>query len=144
MNSSTGSFSSSSRTAPVRLVVSVVIMLVGGAFALLVSSALLFLFSFCLSFAEAGCLGISIVAGLPAISGILAIAMGVLMLYQPDGHRRYAVPVLVLSGITLAVGVVLFFPYPTTLLFLLLSFGWPVILILLGSALAVVGQPGRR
>lgn len=117
------------------------IMLVGGVLALLISGVGLVVIPLCLSVANAGCFGLPILIALPAITGIVSLTFGVLVLVRPRRHRFYGGIVFGVSTATIVSGVAYLARYPAALLFVLVLYAWPVLVILIGSVIAVLRSP---
>lgn len=98
----------------------------------------------CVSFAGIACLGISLLVALPAITGVVSLISAVIVYARPALHRAAGGATLAFSLVTIALGLVLFVPYPAALAFVLVLFAWPVVVTLVGGALAVSWKPPTR
>ncbi len=117
------------------------IMLVGGVLALLISGVGLVVIPLCLSIANAGCFGLPVLIALPAITGIVSLTFGVLVLVRPRRHRFYGGIVFGVSTATIVSGVAYLVRYPAALLFVLVLYAWPVLVVLAGSVIAMSRPP---
>jgi hypothetical protein len=116
-------------------------MLAGGLLALNLAWVGFLVIAACLSIAT-GCLGLSILVALPAITGVVSILGAVWVYLRPSSHLVAGGAVVGISAATIAIGLVLFLPDPAALGFVLALFAWPVILTLIGGGLALAWTPG--
>jgi hypothetical protein len=129
---------------PPRPLAAIILMLAGGSLALAFGSFGLGLTPLCLALASAGCLAFSLLIAVPAIVGAVALVFGILLLANSRSHRLAGSVVSTVSGAAIVLGVILFAWNPVTLLFVLLAFGWPVVIVLFGGILALAWKPPLR
>jgi hypothetical protein len=118
-----------------------VVLLAGGVLAVSIAGVGLYLVVFCATALGGACLGLSLLIALPAITGCTAIVAAVVVFVRPALHRVGGAAALALSAITIAVGVVLFAPFPAALVFVLVLFAWPVLITFIGGVLALLWKP---
>ena len=118
------------------------VMLVGGVFAILLSWVSIFAIVACFGVVGTNCAAVSTLLLLPFITGLVAITLSVLGFVRPHLRRLFGVVVLALSGSVVGIGLGIFAPYPDALIFVIVLYAWPVFLILAGSIyLVALGKP---
>jgi hypothetical protein len=118
-----------------------VVLLVGGVLALSIGSFGFALVTFCLTALGGACLGFSLLVALPAVTGIVTIGAAIFGYVRPARHAVAGAIALSFSLGTIAVGLALFAPFPSALMFLLLFLGWPILITTIGGALLLVWKP---
>jgi hypothetical protein len=122
--------------------IGLILMLIGGVFAILLSSVSLFGAVACVGVIGTKCAVIFTLLLLPFATGVVAIALSAFGFVRPHLRRLLGAVVLALSGGVVGLGLVIFGPYPEALVFVIVLYAWPLFLILVGSILLVtLGKP---